>query len=107
MELTRRRFMEIAVVTTGTTLGILPMAGAIPEELINKEKNMQDRKYVIETRRYIGKDGQTTFDQWVTSANVIEVKHDEQYLVFYPLEGEFAGKKHYIPFYNIHVVREL
>ena len=102
--------MEIAIVTTGVTYGLLPMADAIPEELINKEKkekNMPDRKYVIETRRYIGKDGQTTFDQWVTSANVIEVKHDEQYLVFYPLEGEFAGKKHYIPFSNIHVVREL
>lgn len=107
MELTRRRFMEIAAVATGTTLGILPIADAIPEELINKEKNMSDRKYVIETRRYIGEDGKTTFDQWITSANVIEVKHDEQYMVFYPLEGEFAGKKHYIPFSNIHVVREL
>ena len=68
---------------------------------------MPDRKYVIETRRYIGEDVNTTLGQWITSANVIEVKHDEQYLVFYPLEGEHAGKKHYIPFSNIHVVREL
>lgn len=100
MELTR-------LTTTGTAIGILPIAGAIPEELINKEKNMSDRKYVIETRRYIGEDGKTTFDKWVTSANVIEVKHNDQYMVFYPLEGEFTGKKHYIPFSNIHVVREL
>ena len=100
-------FMEIAVAATGTTLGILPIVDAIPEGLIDKEENMPDRKYVIETRRYIGKDGQTTFDKWITSANIIEVKHDDQYLVFYPLEGEFAGKKHYIPFSNIHVVREL
>jgi hypothetical protein len=68
---------------------------------------MPDRKYVIESRRYVGEDGKMTFDSWVTNANVIEVKHAEQYLVFYPLEGEYTGKKHYIPFSNIHVVREL
>ncbi len=68
---------------------------------------MPDRKYIIESRRYVGEDGKTTFDSWVTSANVIEIKHAEQYLVFYPLEGEHAGKKHYIPFSNIHVVREM
>jgi hypothetical protein len=68
---------------------------------------MSDRKYVIESKRYIGKNGETTFDRWITRANVIEVKHSDQYLVFYPLEGEHAGKKHYIPFSNIHVVREL
>ena len=50
---------------------------------------------------------QEIFDKWVTSAKVIEVKHNDQYLVFYPLEGEHAGKKHYIPFTNIHVVKEL
>ena len=55
---------------------------------MNKEENMSDRKYVIETRRYIGTDGNTTFDKWVTSASVIEIKHDDQYLVFYPMEGE-------------------
>ena len=68
---------------------------------------MADRKYIIETKRYIGADGKTTFDSWITSANVTEVKHNDQYLVFYPLEGEHAGKKHYIPFSNIHVVREI
>lgn len=68
---------------------------------------MSDRKYVIESKRYIGKDGDQMFDKWITSANVIEIKHEDQYLVFFPLEGEFAGKKHYIPFSNIHIVREL
>ncbi len=68
---------------------------------------MPDRKYVIESRRYIGEDGKSTFDQWITSAKVIEIKHEEQYLVFFPLEGEHAGKKHYIPFSNIHIVREM
>ena len=68
---------------------------------------MADRKYIIETKRYIGVDGKTRFDSWITSANVTEVKHNDQYLVFYPLEGEHAGKKHYIPFSNIHVVREI
>lgn len=68
---------------------------------------MSDRKYVIESRRYTDEDGKIIFDKWVTSANVIEVKHNDQYLVFYPLEGEHAGKKHYIPFTNIHVVKEL
>jgi len=68
---------------------------------------MSDRKYVIESKRYKGVDGEMVFDQWITSANMIEIKHEDQYLVFFPLEGEFAGKKHYIPFSNIHIVREL
>ncbi len=68
---------------------------------------MAERKYIIESRRYIGDDGKTTFDSWITSSTVIDVKHQEHYLVFYPLEGEHAGKKHYIPFSNIHIVREL
>ncbi len=68
---------------------------------------MPDRKFVIESRRYIGEDGKTTFDVWVTSSKVIEIKHEEHYLVFFPLEGEHAGKKHYIPFSNIHIVREM
>ncbi len=68
---------------------------------------MPDRKYVIESRRYTGDDGKTTFDQWITSAKVIEIKHEDQYLVFFPVEGEHAGKKHYIPFSNIHIVREV
>ncbi len=68
---------------------------------------MPERKYVIESRRYMADDGKMVYDSWVTSSNVIEVKHNEQYLVFFPLEGEHAGKKHYIPFSNIHIVREL
>ena len=68
---------------------------------------MTDRKYIIESRRYIGDDGKTTFDTWITNSKVTEIKHEEQYLVFFPLEGEHAGKKHYIPFSNIHIVREM
>ncbi len=66
----------------------------------------EERKYIIESRRYVV-DGKATFDSWITSSNVIEIKHNDQYLVFFPLEGEYAGKKHYIPFSNIHIVREL
>jgi hypothetical protein len=68
---------------------------------------MPERKYVIESRRYMADDGKMVYDSWVTSSNIIEVKHSEQYLVFFPLEGEHTGKKHYIPFSNIHIVREL
>jgi len=66
-----------------------------------------DRKYVIESRRYIDADGKMTFDKWITSAKLIEIKQNDQYVVFYPLEGEQAGKKHYIPFSNIHIIREM
>ena len=68
---------------------------------------MTDRKYVIESKRYLNDNGKTIFDTWTTSANIIEVKHEEQYMVFFPLEGDHAGKKHYIPFSNIHIVYEL
>lgn len=68
---------------------------------------MSERKYIIESKRYISEDGKMTFDSWITSAKIVEVKHEEQYIVFFPLEGECAGKKHYIPFANIHIVREL
>ena len=68
---------------------------------------MSERQYIIETKRYIDDKGNTTFDSWTTSAQVVEVKHEEQYLVFFPLEGDDAGKKHYIPFANIHIVREV
>ncbi len=68
---------------------------------------MSERKYIIETKRYIGDDGKMTFDSWTTSAKIVEIKHEDQYLVFFPLEGDLAGKKHYIPFANIHIVREL
>ncbi len=68
---------------------------------------MPDRKYLIESRRYIGEEGKITFDKWVTNAKIVEIKHEELYLVFFPIEGEHAGKKHYIPFSNIHIVREV
>jgi len=68
---------------------------------------MSERQYIIESKRYIGDDGKMTFDSWTTSAKVVEIKHEDQYLVFFPLEGECAGKKHYIPFANIHIVREV
>jgi hypothetical protein len=66
-----------------------------------------DAKYVIESRRYIGENGKTTFDQWITSAKLMEIKQNEQYVVFYPIEGEYSGKKLYIPFSNIHIIRAL
>ncbi len=68
---------------------------------------MSERQYIIESKRYVGDDGKMTFDSWTTSAKVVEIKHEDQYLVFFPLEGECAGKKHYIPFANIHIVREV
>jgi len=68
---------------------------------------MSERKYIIESKRYISEDGKMTFDSWITSAKIVEIKHDDQYLVFFPFEGDNAGKKHYIPFANIHIVREL
>ena len=68
---------------------------------------MSDRKYIIESKRYLDEKGKTTFDSWVTSAKIIEVVHADQYIVFFPLEGEHAGKKHYIPFANIHIVHEI
>ncbi|KAF5429172.1 hypothetical protein C5S42_02220 [Candidatus Methanomarinus sp.] len=67
---------------------------------------MTDKEYVIESKRYTDENGKTVFDSWVTSAKIIEVKHEEQYIVFFPLEGDHAGKKHYIPFSNIHIVYE-
>ncbi|MEA3293949.1 MAG: hypothetical protein U9P81_03085 [Euryarchaeota archaeon] len=67
---------------------------------------MADREFVIESKRYVDEKGKMVFDSWVTSAKVIEVKHEEQYIVFFPLEGDHAGKKHYIPFSNIHIVYE-
>ena len=68
---------------------------------------MSERQYIIESKRYVGDDGKMTFNSWTTSAKVVEIKHEDQYLVFFPLEGECAGKKHYIPFDNIHIVREV
>lgn len=68
---------------------------------------MTGRKYLVETKRYTDENGKTVFDSWVTEADLIEVKPQEQYILFFPIEGEHAGKKHYVPFSNIHVVREV
>ncbi|NOR60639.1 MAG: hypothetical protein GQ469_08440 [Methanosarcinales archaeon] len=68
---------------------------------------MSERQYIIESKRYIGENGKMTFDSWTTSAKIVEVKHEDQYLVFFPLAGDHAGKKHHIPFANIHIVREV
>ncbi|MCE8426695.1 MAG: hypothetical protein J5U17_13065 [Candidatus Methanoperedens sp.] len=78
---------------------------ALSGELVNVGTDMTERKYMIESRRYVGEDGKKTFESWITSSNVIEIKHEDQYLVFFPLEEEQAVKKHYIPFSNIHTVR--
>ena len=69
--------------------------------------NSPDRKYIIESRRYIGEDGKTTFDKWLINGKEMMIDKTGQYVVFYPLEGEFAGKRHYIPFSNIHIIREI
>ena len=93
--------MNYKLVTVG--LIILAIVGTIALALA--EDSTSDRKIVIESRRYIGDDGKTTFDKWITSS--IEIKEKDQYVVFFPIEGENAGKKHYIPFSNIHIIREL
>ena len=102
------------------TLGliILAIVGTVAlalaeESTVQKSSNvgtiditsLTDGKIVIESIRYIDGDGKNTFDQWITSSKLIEIK--DQYVVFFPLEGEQAGKKHYIPFSNIHIIREL
>ncbi|MFA4956149.1 MAG: hypothetical protein WC556_04160 [Candidatus Methanoperedens sp.] len=43
---------------------------------------MAERKYIIESKRYIDGEGKTAFEQWITSSNVIEIKHSEQYRIF-------------------------
>ncbi len=75
--------------------------------IINPSSNSPDRKYIIESRRYIGDDGKMTFDKWVINGKEMKIDKNGQYIVFFPLEGEFAGKQHYIPFANIHIIREI
>ena len=90
---------EESTVQTSSNVGTL--------DITSISSSSPDRKYVIESRRYIDGDGKTTYDNWITSEKSMEIKQNEQYVVFYPLEGEQAGKKHYIPFSNIHIIREL
>jgi hypothetical protein len=101
--------MNYKLATVG--LIILAIVGtialALAEESTVQKSSSPDWKYVIESRRYVDADGKTTFDQWITTTELMEMKQNEQYVVFYPLEGEHAGKKHYIPISNIHIIREL
>ena len=62
---------------------------------------MSDRKYIIISR----KDIDNKSESWISQANLIMI--EDHYLTFFPTEGENSGKKHYIPFSNIHIVREL
>ena len=73
----------------------------------NPSSNSPDMKSIIESRRYTGDDGKTTFHKWVINGKEMKIEKTGQYIVFYPLEGEFAGKQHYIPFSNIHIIREI
>jgi len=62
------------------------------------------REYVIETRRYIN-DGTTQFDQWISNNESIKI--EDNYIRFVPTKGKEKGKRIYLPFDNIHVVREV
>jgi hypothetical protein len=64
-----------------------------------------ERKYIIESKKY-GDDNRSTSDKWITTASVVKIK-EGKYIEFIVVEGEHAGKKHYIPFSNIHSVREI
>nr|QNO48021.1 hypothetical protein BOHIEODL_00001 [Methanosarcinales archaeon ANME-2c ERB4] len=63
-----------------------------------------DRRYVIESKRYVDDDGNNTHDSWTS---VVEnIKIEDGFVKFTPTDGEHAGLKHYITFPNIHIVRE-
>lgn len=49
----------------------------------------------------------TTFDKWMINGKEMKIDKIGQYIIFYPLEGEFSGKQHYIPLSNIHIIREI
>ena len=63
-----------------------------------------DRKYVIESKRYVDDDGNRTHDSWTSF--VEDIKIEDGFVKFAPIDGEHAGLKHYITFSNIHIVRE-
>ena len=63
-----------------------------------------DRKYVIESKRYVDDYGNKTFDAWTSF--VEDIKIEDGFVKFAPVDGEHAGLKHYITFSNIHIVRE-
>ena len=63
-----------------------------------------DRKYVIESKRYVDDDGNKTHDSWISF--VEDIKIEDGFFKFTPIDGKHAGLKHYITFSNIHIVRE-
>ena len=63
-----------------------------------------DSKYVIESKRYVDDYGNKTFDAWTSF--VEDIKIEDGFVKFAPVDGEHAGLKHYITFSNIHIVRE-
>lgn len=102
--------LAIAVLIILLFTGVIMIAMAIATEtssssITNLFPNPPDKKYIIESIRYIGSDGNTTFDKWVINGK--EMKITGQFIIFYPLDGEFAGKQHYIPFSNVHIIREI
>lgn len=62
------------------------------------------RDYVIETRRFT-MNGTTQFDHWISNNENIKIENN--YIRFIPIKGKEKGKRIYIPFDNIHVVREV
>ncbi len=62
------------------------------------------REYVIETKRYT-KDGKLVHDEWISNNDNIKIEHN--YLRCIPTKGKDEGKRLYIPFDNIFVVREI
>ncbi len=62
------------------------------------------REYVIEIRRYT-QGGTTKFDKWISNNESIKI--EDNYIRFIPIKGKEKGKRIYIPFDNIHVVREV
>ena len=63
-----------------------------------------DRKYVIESKRYVDDDGNRTHDSWISLVG--DIKIEDGFVKFIPIDGEYAGLKHYITFSNIQIVRE-
>lgn len=61
------------------------------------------REYIIETKRYL-KDGKTQYEEW--TSNNENIKIESNYIRCIPTKGKDEGKRLYIPFDNIFVVRE-
>lgn len=68
-------------------------------------ENSGTKKCIIETMRYIGPDGKSTYDMWIITSYSIDKTNN--FIIFYPLEGERAGKQQIIPLSNIYIIREL